>query len=434
MFIMGLQDTNHNHDDNDDTNVQQTRKLRLIIHTSNLQRNDLEQKAQGAYIEEFPFQSSDPDSAKPRKSTNRTCDFENDLVSYIETYKYNKTHQWWWNGGDHGEQQRKLVDEIRRYDFSKTRAVLILSTPGWYSYSDRPRGYLKLSKAIRDHYSSNNNSDASTNSSSTTTTRASRQEGHNNNNNSTTTTTTTTTPIVCQFSSIGSLNQKWLQDFAESLDTAQNKCRNLTDDVLRLVYPTSEEIRSSVEGYVGGASVPGTAKNVEKSILKPLFCRWAGAKTDHHHRGRRRHPLHKPSNVPHIKTYYQLTEDSQGMKWFCLTSHNLSKAAWGEKQNTKFGAKLMMRHWELGVVIFPVGGPKQKLVSVATAAATTMTTVTKTTGNADEEHCNEDSLSANEIPLPFQIHPTAYGISDLPWAVDRVYKEPDKYGRRSIQG
>jgi len=40
---------------------------------------------------------------------------------------------------------------------------------------------------------------------------------------------------------------------------------------LQLVWPTVEEIRASVEGWRGGASLPGPAKNVDKPFLRPYW-------------------------------------------------------------------------------------------------------------------------------------------------------------------
>ncbi len=40
---------------------------------------------------------------------------------------------------------------------------------------------------------------------------------------------------------------------------------------LQLIWPTVWEIRDSVEGWRGGASVPGPAKNVNKPFLRPFW-------------------------------------------------------------------------------------------------------------------------------------------------------------------
>ena len=42
---------------------------------------------------------------------------------------------------------------------------------------------------------------------------------------------------------------------------------------LKLVWPTVQEIRDSVEGWCGGNSVPGPSKNVNKPFLQPYWHR-----------------------------------------------------------------------------------------------------------------------------------------------------------------
>ena len=49
------------------------------------------------------------------------------------------------------------------------------------------------------------------------------------------------------------------------------------------------------------------------------------------------------------QTYTRIDNDE--ISWFLLTSANLSKAAWGTLQ--KQGNQLMIRNYELGVLILP---------------------------------------------------------------------------------
>lgn len=81
-------------------------------------------------------------------------------------------------------------------------------------------------------------------------------------------------PIVCQFSSLGSLDEKWLfKEFLVSL------CRGKMEDggllspsnSLQLIWPTIKQVQNSGEGWIAGLSIPGPAKNVQKSFLQPLF-------------------------------------------------------------------------------------------------------------------------------------------------------------------
>jgi hypothetical protein len=51
------------------------------------------------------------------------------------------------------------------------------------------------------------------------------------------------------------------------------------------------------------------------------------------------------------------------MDWFVVTSHNMSKAAWGEVQNSsRHGSGDCSRHWELGVFLPPQTLRAERLV------------------------------------------------------------------------
>jgi tyrosyl-DNA phosphodiesterase-1 len=239
-------------------------------------------------------------------------------------------------------------------------------------------------------------------------------------------------PIVCQFSSIGSLTNKYLHRIAYSMDcsrarptTGRADCSEDDESKpinLQLVYPTSDEICNSLEGYRGGNSVPGPLKNVSKDFLKPLFRKWSAPKSflaslslASEDKEAPSNPLWKGNNVPHIKTYFQLNEEGgDAMEWFVLTSHNLSKAAWGDVQNsTKHNEKrLFIRHWELGVFFSPRQLHAKRLIP----------------WSPDKETKKPGDVT---IPLPYRHKPLAYTESDKPWAVDQRYTRLDIFGRRS---
>lgn len=101
------------------------------------------------------------------------------------------------------------------------------------------------------------------------------------------------------------------------------------------------------------------------------------------------------------------------MEWFCLTSHNLSKAAWGEVIMTDGGRRNFCRHWELGVFACPRLLGCDKMVP------------------AGEQPPSDKEIA---VPLPYPLHPTKYAMTDQPWAVDKRYTQPDRWGRTSLQG
>jgi tyrosyl-DNA phosphodiesterase-1 len=283
-------------------------RLRVIVHTANMCFNDIHLKCQGAFLQDFPLKisSPQPQPQQPvqrrggnggRSSSSSPCDFEETLVSYIQTYHFHQERVWSKTGTTGGK--CTLVQQLRKYDYSNARAVLIPSTPGYHKIVNKDNlGYLKVRKAIANH----------------TTPSPLPDKGRKQ----------TPRPIVCQYSSIGALSAKYLKIIESAWDTAS--VHHNTPPLLaagphnlQLVYPTVDEIRQSVEGLAGGGSVPGRQTNVNRKFLTPLYHKWSSSVD----------LLQKARNVPHIKTYYQLGGgeggDEDSMDWFVLSSHNLSK-------------------------------------------------------------------------------------------------------------
>jgi tyrosyl-DNA phosphodiesterase 1 len=361
------------------------------LDTSNLLPGDVSLKAQGAYVQDFP--------KKLNPTADPTSAFESDLIAYLKSYRFNELKCW---SGENGA-TRSLCDELHQYNFESAKVILIPSTPGRISMRDDPQlGYLKLSQSIRKFVPQ----------------RA------------------LSMPIICQFSSIGSLSVKWLLELTNAWDAAhldrvqknpKNEVPSLSSssrskkqqelqplqEKLMLVYPTVTEIRDSVEGYAGGGSVPGRRSNLHKPFLLPLYCKWNSnsPRVSLTSSSQCPNPLHKPLNVPHIKTYYQISQDDLGMDWFCISSHNLSKAAWGEVIQSPNGLQFFTRHWELGVFLAPSLFSKEKICPATTGDAT----------------ANNHNILY--VPLPFELRPSKYETEDQPWAVDGIFPTPDRFGQ-----
>jgi len=100
------------------------------------------------------------------------------------------------------------------------------------------------------------------------------------------------------------------------------------------------------------------------------------------------------------------------MNWFVVTSHNLSKAAWGEVQNRREqGLTLTIQHWELGVFISP-----------STLGCKTMgPLVHSTTGGGKPKGNNGTKKNRHAlIPLPYKSSPEKYSPTDRAWVVDNL--------------
>jgi tyrosyl-DNA phosphodiesterase-1 len=373
--------------------------IRVIIHTANLRYTDIHVKAQAAYIQDFSLkqqekqqQNNNNDSTNTDASSNSpptTCDFEETLVAYLDTYNYHKPHAW---SQIRGSDEQRLTDWIRRYDFSTASVALLPSTPGYHPLDGaQPVGHRKLRQAMNRYTGSF---------------KAEKIR-----------------PIICQFSSIGSLTDKYLHELQASMDNgmAKGETKYSVSNApmrLQLVYPTIAEIQLSIEGYHGGGSVPGTTKNVSKPFLQSLYRKWSSsaAATATTPTTPNTNPLWKSRNVPHINTYYQLDDGGNSMLWFTVTSHNMSKAAWGEVKDSREGIgirRLFVRHWELGVFMSPRTLRAERLVPWSEQGPFLPGDVT--------------------VPQPYSLHPQPYDASDRPWAVDVRYSEPDTFGRYSLQ-
>jgi len=109
---------------------------------------------------------------------------------------------------------------------------------------------------------------------------------------------------------------------------------------------------------------------------------------------------------PHIKTYCRSTTEGE-LSWVCLTSSNLSNAAWGALQNKN--TQLCVRNFEFGILFLP----------------------SKLTNNTELRLISSESPfeykgSSINFPLPSKIPPTVYTESDKPWSWDELNDEAIK--------
>ncbi|XP_012495858.1 PREDICTED: tyrosyl-DNA phosphodiesterase 1 [Propithecus coquereli] len=328
--------------------------LRVVIHTSNLIHEDWHQKTQGIWLSPlYPRIAHGTHT-----SGESTSHFKADLISYLMAYNDPSLKDW--------------IDIIHEHDLSETKVYLIGSTPGRFQGSQKDNwGHFRLRKLLKEHASSMPAAES--------------------------------WPVVGQFSSIGSLGadeSKWLSsEFKESLLTLGKESKTLGKSAvpLHLIYPSVENVRTSLEGYPAGGSLPYGIQTAEKqNWLHSYFHKWS-AETS----GRSR-------AMPHIKTYMRPSPDFSKIAWFLVTSANLSKAAWGALE--KNGAQLMIRSYELGVLFLPSAfgldsfKVKQKFFS-----------------------SNQEPMAT--FPVPYDLPPELYGSKDRPWIWNIPYvKAPDTHG------
>jgi tyrosyl-DNA phosphodiesterase 1 len=233
-------------------------------------------------------------------------------------------------------------------------------------------------------------------------------------------------PLICQFSSMGSLDEKWLfGEFALSLMpgsfTQLASGTALPIKAFHIIWPAVEDIvgclplllslsqsltplilqRNSIEGWNGGRAVPCPLKNM-KPFLHKYLRKWTPPDA-----------LHRQNAMPHIKTYARFNPTQSGqLDYAILTSSNLSKAAWGALQKNK--TQLMIRSYELGVLFLPrptASSSPPQLAVVGSQAA------------------RDESTPRLLLPLPYGFPLKTYNPKqDEPWVWDLVRESPDVFG------
>ncbi|GAB1609870.1 tyrosyl-DNA phosphodiesterase 1-like [Argonauta hians] len=328
--------------------------LRVVIHTANLIPGDWFQKTQGVWVSPlFPKLRGGANKYDGQSATA----FKKDLVQYVAAYRNPSLAKW----------EKHLLE----HDMSSAKVYLIGSVPGRHSMLQKNAwGHLKLRKILVE-----NGPDK-------------LEVG--------------SWPVVCQFSSIGSLGpsaDKWLcGEFHQSLAACRSSILpSMQPDKMKLIFPSVENVRISLEGYPAGTCLPYSIQTASKQpYLVKFLHQWKSEG-----RGRTR-------ACPHIKTYMRPSPDYSVASWFLVTSANLSKAAWGVLE--KDATQLMIRSYEIGVLFLPNVFDTKRL---------------KLTNDVSEGVLSEKP----SFVLPFDIPLKPYRRDDEPWIYDIAHKElPDCNG------
>lgn len=324
--------------------------LRVVIHTANMVSSDWAQKTQAIWVGPLC-----PRLASGSQGGDSETRFRADLLDYLEAYREPHINEW--------------CHYIRNHDFSAVKVFLVGSVPGRHTGPKKSSfGHLRLRNLLSQHGPS--------------------KELVSNH-----------WPLIAQFSSIGSLGsnaEAWLTgEFLCSLATVKNSGPAVQSVPLKLIFPTVTDVRCSLEGYPAGQSLPYSIRTADKQ-------RWLDS---YFHRWRSGH-LGRTTASPHIKSYTRLSPSGKQAAWLLITSANLSKAAWGAFE--KNGSQLMIRSYELGVLLLP-----SKFGDAATFVVS-------------EEAGAKNALF---LPLPFDVPLTPYSREDEPWTWDSQHKElPDRFG------
>lgn len=197
--------------------------------------------------------------------------------------------------------------------------------------------------------------------------------------------------VVAQFSSVGSLGasaDSWLKpDLLTTLGTSRRHPVSPENRLqFSIIFPSEENVRQCLEGYMGGGSIPYMQATAAKQpYLREYLHQWSA----------RRSGRHRAS--PHIKTYARYSPDFSKCRWFVLSSSNLSKAAWGalNKQGGTF-----TRNYEVGVLLVE---PKTNI------------------GGAP-------SMDRPHVPVPYDLPTVPYAQNDREWLKDGRHPVSDVFG------
>ncbi|XP_068668443.1 tyrosyl-DNA phosphodiesterase 1 [Aristolochia californica] len=356
--------------------------IRVVVHTANLIYVDWNNKSQGLWMQDFPL--------KDETNLQGRCYFETDLVEYLSALK------WAEFSVKHPDFGNVSINAsfFKKFDYSSAMVRLIASVPGYHSGSNLKKwGHMKLRDVLQDCSFGNE---------------------------------FIRSPLVYQFSSLGSLDEKWMAEFASSTSSGLSDDKSpLGLGKAQIIWPTVEDVRCSLEGYAAGSCIPSPQKNVEKDFLKKYWAKWKAK-----HTGRCR-------AMPHIKTYTRY--NGQNLAWFLLTSANLSKAAWGALQ--KNNSQLMIRSYELGVLFLPSTVRGQSPGFSCTDNGGSSQGASKQLGTSEGSKvklvtlCWQGNGSTNsspeviKLPVPYQLPPLPYASEDVPWSWDKRYLKKDVHGQ-----
>jgi tyrosyl-DNA phosphodiesterase-1 len=354
----------------------------VIIHTANMIDQDWTNLSQAVWRSPLLplFTVEDETSEAPIGSGAR---FKQELMNYLEAYK-----------DKFRDHTRPLINQLKKYDFSSVRAALVASVPGKQQVGTNTItskqslwGWPGLEQVLKKV---------------PVTTLASKAQ------------------INVQISSVGTSSEKWLEGFFDVLGTTtagqQPKAKK---PWVRVIFPTADEIRRSLDGYQSGNSIHMKLDSVmQKSQLKymkPLLCTWAGDSTEDQdgvrQAGRRR-------AAPHIKTFIRFSDDScDRIDWTLVTSANLSKQAWGEMANKQ--GDVNIKSFEIGVLVCPqwLGDEGEKVAMVPVFKK-----------DKPEMDVLEGVDRVIGVRMPYDLPLTLYGEDEVPWCAERQHTEPDWKG------
>lgn len=162
--------------------------------------------------------------------------FKGDLLNYLRAYEQRRPTC------------RALIENLVQYDFSRVKAAFVASVPGKHDANDlsqTPWGWSALKRYLR---------------------HVPCQPGESE--------------VVVQISSIATLGAKddWLKKTLFQ-PLAASSSKDLANPKFKVVFPTADEIRRSLDGYASGGSIHTKIQSNQQTkqlqYLRPHFHHWA---------------------------------------------------------------------------------------------------------------------------------------------------------------
>ncbi|KAF3043646.1 hypothetical protein E8E12_003603 [Didymella heteroderae] len=429
-------------------------RAQIIIHTANMISKDWTNMTQAVWRSPLLPPSQVPLNVVPHAIGNGLR-FHIDLRNYLLAYE---------------TKLQRLVDQLALYDFSAIRAAFLGSVPSRQIFSEaKPAlqtsfGWLGLQQVL--------------NSVPIRPKKEPRKRPH----------------IVLQVSSIATLGAAptWLSYFQSvlSLSRTPQHLFNTSKPKFNIIFPTAEEVRTSLDGYESGQSIHVKLQSAQQQkqlqYMHPLFCHWkhtSSSPLSSNAINLRKEAQRGPA-APHIKTYIRFSDESHGsIDWAIITSANLSKQAWGDVVNKQ--GEVRVQSYETGVVVWPdlfkdASADQDCEVEMVPTFGRDMPETSNTpdkpsnpqylhrgsqadegdeTEDEDRALVDDDDETEDEteefmqaiaaahskgkrkfvphtkkriivgLRMPYDLPLSSYGPKDVPWCATQTYTEPDWKGR-----
>ncbi|KAF9694057.1 hypothetical protein EKO04_007814 [Ascochyta lentis] len=422
-------------------------RAQVIIHTANMISKDWTNMTQAVWRSPLLSCSTATATHSEPHIIGSGQRFQVDLLRYLGNYE---------------KRLRRLSNQLALYDFSSIKAAFLGSTPSRQvvsranSEQQTSFGWLGLQEVLS--------------SVPVTAQKDVRKSPH----------------IVLQVSSIATLGgaPTWLSHFQSVLARSHSPRQSLLKPKpkFNLIFPTPEEVRTSLDGYESGGSIHTKVQSAQQQkqlqYLQPLFCHWKHppSQTSTSATTATIQEAHRGPAAPHIKTYIRFNDTAhKTIDWALLTSANLSKQAWGDVANKQ--GEVRIQSYETGVLVWPAlfaePGREVDMVPVfGTDLPGHMHSLelhdedTRQDSADDDEVETEDEVTDDEetedegeapsaqgqsrldkgkapvqsmnnskkrtvvgLRMPYDLPLSPYSATDKPWCATQSYRDPDWKGR-----